>query len=44
MCMNLGDKLPELLPCGYLVGENQDITIIINGMTSYLLWQLTAER
>jgi len=27
---NLGAKLPELLPCGYLVGDKQDITISLS--------------
>jgi len=28
---NRGDKLPELLPCGYLVGDKQDITVSLSG-------------
>ena len=27
-----GSDLPELLPCGYLVGDNMNVTISLKGM------------
>jgi len=27
--------IPDLLPCGYLVGDNTNITITLNGMSDF---------